>query len=351
MLGVTLYPQLKKAITDSSPFSWAPNSSMNYLGIQLTSPSTLLLRTNITLLGRKVQDIAKSLLTVSTDVSTTTWYLFRTLPIPSLYSDVATLQRTINQFVWAACKPCIKSSLIYTPRTYAGLGVPDLRTYYKAIIFDQTKKLWDMASLQPWTLIEAAAFAQNPPLMLAAVWMGHHPSCSFLPTINATISIWKSTLQTWEGLHAQAFYQLPLSTLSLLSPDLPLQNWTMRGIQRIGDLFQLFRLLSFLQLKDRFNILNKEFYVYPRLCHIILTIPASNSTLIRHILHFYTQTDNKVHGISYLYSLLLKPKQEKQSPIIAQWESTLQIWISPPSGSERYVLLPSTPGTFPTGKH
>lgn len=38
---------------------------MTYLGIQLTSPSTLLLRTNISLLSQKLQDIAKSLLSTN----------------------------------------------------------------------------------------------------------------------------------------------------------------------------------------------------------------------------------------------------------------------------------------------
>lgn len=60
MLGVSLSPWLRTVITTTSPFSWVPNSSMNYLDIQLTSPSAMLLRTNITLLGQKLQDTAKT---------------------------------------------------------------------------------------------------------------------------------------------------------------------------------------------------------------------------------------------------------------------------------------------------
>lgn len=112
------------------------------------------------------------------------------------------------------------------------------RMYYKAIILDQTKKLWDMSSLQPWTLIEANGFAQTPSLLLAAIWLGYHPPCSFLPTVNATLSTWRLVLQSTRGIHVKALHQLTLSSLSFLSPDIPLENWSSQGLQKIGDLFQ-----------------------------------------------------------------------------------------------------------------
>lgn len=180
MLGVSLSPQLKEAITTSSPFSWAPSSSMTYLGIQLTSHSNLLLRTNISLLSQKLQDIVKSLLSANTSwagqialskmfLLPHVLYFFRTLPVPILQSDIAILQWIINHFIRAARKPRIKASLLNTPKAYADLGVPDFRMYYKAIVLDKTKKLWDISSLQPWTLIEANAFAQTLSLLLAAI--------------------------------------------------------------------------------------------------------------------------------------------------------------------------------------
>lgn len=102
-----------------------------------------------------------------------------------------------------------------------------------------------MDSLQPWTQIETGALTQNPSSILAAVWMGYHQPRFHLPTVNATITTWKSILQASAGLHIQALQQLPILALSLLSPYLPLQQWATRGLQKIGDLFQQTHLLGF----------------------------------------------------------------------------------------------------------
>lgn len=290
---------------------------MTYLGIQLTSPSTLLLRTNISLLSQKLQDIAKSLL--STNASWAGWialskmfllpyvlYLFRTLPVPILHTDIAFLQWIFNNFIWAVRKPRIKASLLNTPTKYDGLGVPNLRLYYKAIILDQTKKWWDMSSLQPWTLIETTNLAHTPSHLLAAIWMGHHPPHSFLPTVNATIATWKSILQISNGIHIQALYQLPLVAISLLSPDLPLQRWSSQGLHRIGDMFQHSQLLSFCQLSDQYSIPNKDFYMYLRIRHILASIPTFQNTWTKDLIQFFNPKNNKTRGISYLYHLSME---------------------------------------------
>lgn len=351
MFGFSLPPHLKKAITTVSPFSWAPNSSMPYLGIQLTSPSSVLLRTNLSILIQKLQDISKSLLNVCTS-----WagrialskmfllphilYFFRTLPLPILQSDVANLQRIINHFIWAARKPRIKSSLLQIPKTYAGPGVPDLRSYYKATILDQTKKLWDSTSTQLWTQIEALALTQSPSSILAATWIGYHPPRSFLPTVNATISTWKSIIQTSLGLHTQALHQLPLTSLSLLSTDLPLHRWVSLGIQNIGDLYQNSQLISFQQLKESFALPKKDFYIYLRIRHILAPILTSRNTLTRDLLSFFNLTNNKTRGISYLYRLLVKPRQDEKSSAMSFWESTLRCDL-PPSLWYQAIRTPS----------
>lgn len=165
---------------------------------------------------------------------------------------------------------------------YAGLGVPDLRTYYKAVILDQTKELWDMSSSQPWTLIEATNLAHTPSHLLAATWVGYHPLHSFLSIVNVTIAIWKSFLQRAGGIHIHAPHQLPIAALSLLSPNLPLQLWSSQGLRKIGDMFQHNQLLSFQQIKDQFAIPNKDFYIYLRICHILTSTLTSQHLDQRH---------------------------------------------------------------------
>ncbi|PIO07528.1 hypothetical protein AB205_0027870 [Aquarana catesbeiana] len=132
------------------------------------------------------------------------------------------------------------------------------------------KKLWNMDSLQPWTQIETGALTQNPSSILAAVWMGYHQPRFHLPTVNATITTWKSILQASAGLHIQALQQLPILAFKPISLVLP-----------------------FNQLKDRFNIPNREFYLYLRLRHILTTIPTSHNTLTRDVFAFLHSTQRQ----------------------------------------------------------
>lgn len=151
--------------------------------------------------------------------------------------------------------------------------------------------------------------------------MGHHPPHAFLPTVNATIAIWKSILQISNGIHIQALYQLPLVAMSLLSPDLPLQRWSSQGLHRIGDMFQHSQLLPFHQLSDRYAIPNKDFYMYLRIRHILASIPTLHNTRTKDLIQFFNPIINKTRGISSLYGLLIKPAQEESAPAIAFWES------------------------------
>lgn len=176
------------------------------------------------------------------------------------------------------------------------------------------QKLWDSA--QPWTLIKANTFVQTPAPLLVAIGLDYHPSHSFLSIVNVTLSTWSSVLQSARRIHVEDLYQLPLSALSLLLPDLLLQNWSLQGLRKIGDLFQHNQLLSFLQIKDRFAISNKDFYKYLRLRHILTTISTPHNTWSKNNLQFLSSTNNKACDISCLYSLLTKSNMEEQTPAI-----------------------------------
>lgn len=234
-LGVSIPPCLKTDISKISPFAWAPNSSLTYLGIQLIFPSTMLFRTNFLLLCQKLQNVSKSLAMVKAS-----WaglialskmfllphilYFFRTLPL-------------LNHFIWAAQKPRIKPALLTIPWKFAGLGAPNRKLYYKVTILNQAKKWWSGDPGTSWLKVETSALIHHPSLIFTAVWLGFHPARSFLPIINATVSTWKALQQLSNGLHPQVMAHILLSALQLFSPDLPLQHWTTAALHNIGHLF------------------------------------------------------------------------------------------------------------------
>lgn len=111
MLNLGLDHQTTNTISTKSPFAWAPNSFLHYLGIQLTFPSHILLRTNLEDLVGKLMWLSKELNHIPAS-----WtcrmaqvrmyllphilYLFHTIPLPLVQAQIRKLQGIVKNFTW-----------------------------------------------------------------------------------------------------------------------------------------------------------------------------------------------------------------------------------------------------------
>lgn len=111
MLGVGLSSSLKQSLSCSSPFPWAPAASITYLGVKLTVPSTGTLRLNLECLLQKLNnlcsDLCKLRLSWAGKITLTKMflmphilYLFRTLPLTFLSTQLTSIQQILNNFIW-----------------------------------------------------------------------------------------------------------------------------------------------------------------------------------------------------------------------------------------------------------
>lgn len=61
MLDIYLDSTLKKMVSSLTPFFWAPNNSLTYLGIQLTAPSNDILITNYNRVVKNLNNISQDM--------------------------------------------------------------------------------------------------------------------------------------------------------------------------------------------------------------------------------------------------------------------------------------------------
>lgn len=216
-------------------------------------------------------------------------YTFRTLPLPILSTQLAKLQATLVSFIWNDKRSKLKCHILCTPSKSARMGAPDIATYYKATILDQSKAWWSPTQVPTWLQIERAALSTDPKIFLGALLLQLQPSCSFLDTINATIRTWKSLLQQTQGIPRELLSHMPLSSLELLILQVSLTPWTTAGTNTIGNLFTTNHLSSFQHLCQQYQLNHRSFYMYLQICSALSHTQWTNQPLFWDLVKFCNQ--------------------------------------------------------------
>lgn len=111
MLNLGIDQQTTQLITKNTPFTWSKNSSLQYLGIHLTSLSNSLIKVNYAVVQEKLMRIAKyisnffvswagRITQVKMYLLPHILYLFHTIPLPLLSTQLNQLQGLLNAFIW-----------------------------------------------------------------------------------------------------------------------------------------------------------------------------------------------------------------------------------------------------------
>lgn len=163
MIPICLDSQTKLKISLASPFSWALTSSLTYLGIQLMSLSSGILRHNYSLFLTKLSKLLYvSLLRPHLHPGQGVLYTFRTLPLPFLLSQLRTIQNIINNLIWRKKNPCICSLILCASRKLSGMGAPNIKLYYKATILAQPNNSGSPSSNTTWKQIKSQILGSDP---------------------------------------------------------------------------------------------------------------------------------------------------------------------------------------------
>lgn len=205
MLPIELTP-MKMQILRVAPFSWASFSSLQYLGIQLPSPSEDLFQSNCTALLSKLTQLNANLQPISSSwagrIALVKMFmlphvlcLFRTFPIPFLSANLKKIQVILNSLIWKGKCPCIKSTTFLWPAKALGLGAPNITVYYKAFILAQMKMWWNPTFSLSWIQRKKTAMESDLKCALAAKTLQPDPTHHALATITAASRVRSSLLE------------------------------------------------------------------------------------------------------------------------------------------------------------
>lgn len=173
MLCVFLDSRLKQWISNLSPFHWALASSLTYLGIQLVSPSTNLVKIYLERVVKKLQDLSLSLRTIRASwagkialvkmfLMPHILHLFRSIPTVFLQDQCSSLEQLIYLFIFSDKHSRVCCSILYAPTSAAELGAPEVKWYYKAYLLDQIKRWWAPSQQHLWLQIKEATIGSTP---------------------------------------------------------------------------------------------------------------------------------------------------------------------------------------------
>lgn len=137
LIGIYLDQSTKLTLKSLIPIPVGPSLNVYIPRDTVTSN---ILRTNYEALHKKLQDICSSLRSTRASWYGRTalaklfllphlLYLFSTLPVPLLASQLDTLQRILNKFIWEGKPPRIKQSVMYTAMSKAGMEDLNLKNY------------------------------------------------------------------------------------------------------------------------------------------------------------------------------------------------------------------------------
>lgn len=187
-------------------------------------------------------------------------YLFRTLLKPLSSWHLKNLQSTVNHLIWDGRRPKFKSSILYRPKSEAGLGVPNIKAYHEAVILDQLKYWWASSPDYVWCSLEQSLMETPLQGTFRDMLLGFQPQVSPYLTIRAALSSWQNLHHQLLKSYSSDNVSLPLTSLESMLPDLSLFQWKSAGISTLRCLIETNAPRTFQDLQRSFGLPKTDFY-------------------------------------------------------------------------------------------
>ena len=247
-LNVSLTESTVSLLKERYRFKWDA-SYIKYLGINLTPNIQNLYLANYPPMYRKLEKDLKDwgtqnigwigrINSVKMTLLPRLLYLFRSLPIPIIKSQLKSFQGKITKFIWNNKGPRLPSRTLYNLSEQGGLGVPNLIWYYQSARLAQLSEIFLKNERPDWIDIEEQAI---PNITIEDLMWSHtkkRPSI-LSPTLSQTLVLWDS-LKNNPSLISKG---RPLSNIfidpfftSKIDKD-SFKWWHDKGLYRIGRFF------------------------------------------------------------------------------------------------------------------
>lgn len=324
----------------ASPFKWLPNG-IKYLGITVDNDLNNLYKLNyLPLLTRIEEDLSRWMSLpitlcgrvncVKMNVLPRLQYLFQSLPIPLPQTFFKTLNKHVRQFIWNCKVPRVSMVKLTWDYRMGGLRLPSFKKYYLAAQMRFISSFFEGESAPSWIQIGVHTLKEDVFGDFIYKWSPKMISKKTdNPILRHLVKIWWETHGSL-GLNVGLSPRTPLRQNGLIPMTLNnkiLATWYQKGIHHLEDCYDGV-LMSFEQLKRKYDLSDKTFYCYLQLRSFLreglgpgLSLPLL--TDVEELLH-----GDKCRFISRMYSLLLngspKPGVHKSR---MRWETDLGITI------------------------
>lgn len=323
-----------------SPFS-VSNEGFDYLGIKITPKLKDVVPANYDPITVKVADSLSrwSSLPISMigrinvlkmNIVPKLLYIFQSIPLAPPTSFFKNMEKLFANFVWNNRRARIRLSLLYLPYDRGGLKLPNLQWYYWAAQLRATLFYFSPSPCPAWIKIEELS-STGLPLNL---YMYSSDKKALMkntknPFLKNSIAVWY-TVQAYLGGASSSLSQFsPIWGNEKFTPgraDAGFRIWNNNGLRRISDLYKDGNLMSFVILKDRFDIPSKHFFKFLQVRSFISS--SQNKSLIEPPLSVLESVALKLQQgkgqVSALYNILVEHSRESSEGRLLAWREDLQ---------------------------
>lgn len=254
-------------------------------------------------------------------------YLFQSIPLapPSNFFDK--MKKLFCNFIWNDRRSRMRMNLLYLPYDRGGLKLPFLQAYYWAAQLRAASYWFDHHPSLHWIKMEETTTSKIPLyLYIYSADLATLKKHTRNPFVRNTLTVWHEVLN-YLGENAPLSQFSPIWGNKNFTPgtkDLGFKLWADRGISRIIDLYENDTLLSFPEIKQRFDIEPKHFFKYLQIRSFITETqnslnPPSLNTLERTVLTQY----GAAGLISKFYQIILNATKESSEDKRLAWCSDL----------------------------
>lgn len=203
------------------------------------------------------------------------FYIFQSIPVCIPQSYFKKLDSIISSFVWSCKVPRISKKHLIKHKTCGGLVLPNFRLYYLAanlnIFWCRCTPGVDLQGRPLWLTIEHLSCKQtslpallNSPTKVKSIFYSRNP------IIQNSLKVWNQILGIAKA--PKMYLDAPICSNHAFRPgleDITFMTWQGKGICSLKDMYIDGHLVSFQQLRVKFNLPNSHFFRFLQLQNFI----------------------------------------------------------------------------------
>lgn len=201
-------------------------------------------------------------------------YMFQSLPIKVPKSFFTSLNRLIRKFIWRGKTPRVSLKKLTLDYSQGGLQLPNFMFYYWASQARFLAQMFDREPCPSWLNIEKTEIKEETPIDLVYKWdIKLVKKETDNPLIIHLVQTWGKLQQLFGHEHFLTC-KTPLWRNGLLPHFLNSKHfseWSKKGILRLQHCYKDGVFMSFEQMKQEYDLSNKDFLGYLQLRDFIRT--------------------------------------------------------------------------------